>query len=61
MWQPDEVEMAIYLVVINILDHYRRVDPDDVGGQKLFRQIDAVWSQNPGYGALVHAMSKVQR
>ncbi|MCD4684496.1 MAG: hypothetical protein K8S97_00980 [Anaerolineae bacterium] len=61
MLQPDEVEMAIYLVVINILDHYRRVDPDDVGGQKLLRQIDAVWSQNPRYGALVHAMSKVQR
>lgn len=63
-WQvlrPRYPEMATYVTVINILDHYRRLDMDDPAGATLYRQIDAVIPANPDYDDLVRAMSRVTR
>jgi len=63
-WQvlrPRYPEMATYITVINILDHYRRLDVNDPASAALFRRIDAVIPANPDYDDLVRAMSRVTR
>ncbi len=58
-WGAQYVEFATYLVVINILDYYRLVAPDDLVGHRLRHQIERVWQENPDYDDLVKALSKV--
>jgi hypothetical protein len=58
-WAPQYLEFATYLSVINILDSYRLVPSDDAVAQRLRRQIELVWQENPDYDDLVNALSKV--
>lgn len=50
------IEMAIYIVVINILDHYQRVDLADPRGCELVGQIEALWPRCADYDELVEGL-----
>jgi hypothetical protein len=56
---PPRIEMAIYVTVINILDHYRRVDLADPVGCELVGQIEALWPQCAGYDELVEGLCHI--
>lgn len=57
---PEQVEMAIYVTAINILDHYRRVDPDDLHGGELVAQIKALLPECADYDDLVEGLCRVR-
>ena len=57
---PEAMEMAIYVTVINILDHYRRVDLGDPRGCELVAQIDALWPDCAGYDELVEGLCRIK-
>jgi len=57
---PEYVEMAIYVTVINILDHYRRVDLGDPRGGELVAQIDALWPECADYDDLVEGLCRIR-
>lgn len=52
--------MAIYVTVINILDHYRRVDLGDPRGCELVAQIEALWSKCADYDELVEGLCRIR-
>ncbi|MCL4237630.1 MAG: hypothetical protein KJ047_05235 [Anaerolineae bacterium] len=60
VFDPEEVELAIYVTVINILDHYRRVALGDPRGCELVAQIDALWPECAGYDELVEGLCRIR-
>lgn len=56
MVRPEYVEMAIYVTLINILDHYRRIDPAD----PVHQQIERLLPLCAGYDDLVEALCNVR-
>ncbi len=59
VFRLEYVEMAIYLITINILDNYRRVDLNDPFGCELYAQLQALLSQSLEYDDLVEALCRV--
>jgi len=60
VFDPEEMEMAVYVTMINILDHYRRVDLGDPRGCELVAQIDALWPDCAGYDELVEGLCRIK-
>ncbi|NLF79236.1 MAG: hypothetical protein GX573_26375 [Chloroflexi bacterium] len=60
VFDPEELEMAVYVTVINILDHYRRVNLGDPRGCELVAQIDALWPECAGYEELVEGLCRIR-
>jgi hypothetical protein len=56
---PQHLEMATYIAVINILDHYRRLEQSTASGQAIYAQIEHLLPQNPEYDDLVKAIGRV--
>lgn len=61
VFNPEQIEMAIYVTVINILDHYRRVDLGDPRGCELVAQIEALLPECAGYDELVEGLCRIRR
>jgi hypothetical protein len=57
--RPQHLEMATYITVINILDHYRRLEHCNTSGQAIYAQIELLLPQNPEYDDLVKAIGRV--
>jgi hypothetical protein len=55
----DKVDMAIYIITINILDHYRRADLRDPLGCELYAKIQVLLAQEVGYDEFVEALCHV--
>jgi len=60
VFNPEQIEMAIYVTVINILDHYRRVDLGDPRGCELVAQIEALWPECADYDQLVEGLCRIR-
>jgi hypothetical protein len=59
MLRLDKVDMAIYIIMINILDHYRRADLRDPLGCELYAKIQVLLAQEVGYEEFVEALCHV--
>ncbi len=59
-FNPEQIEMAIYVTVINILDHYRRVDQGNPRGCELVAQIEALWPECADYDQLVEGLCRIR-
>ena len=59
-FNPEQIEMAIYVTTINILDHYRRVDLGDPRGCELVAQIQALWPECADYDDLVEGLCHIK-
>jgi len=59
-FNPEQIEMAIYVTAINILDHYRRVDLGDPRGCELVAQIEALWPECADYDQLVEGLCRIR-
>jgi len=59
-FNPEQIEMAIYVTTINILDHYRRVDLGDPRGCELVAQIKALWPECADYDDLVEGLCRIR-
>ncbi|MEP0762752.1 MAG: hypothetical protein HRF48_08460, partial [Chloroflexota bacterium] len=60
VFNPEQIEMAIYVTVINILDHYRRVDLGDPRGCELVAQIGALLPECADYDDLVEGLCRLR-
>ncbi len=60
VFNPEQIEMAIYVTTINILDHYRRVDLGDPRGCELVAQIQALWPECADYDDLVEGLCHIK-
>jgi hypothetical protein len=60
VFRLEYVEMAIYLITINILDNYQRADRSDPFGCELYAQIQALLSQSLEYDDLVETICCVK-
>jgi len=60
VFNPEHIEMAIYVTVINILDHYRRVDLGDPRGCELVAQIEALLPECADYDELVEGVCRIK-
>ncbi len=59
-FNPEQIEMAIYVTVINILDHYQCVDLDDPRGCELVAQIGALLPECADYDDLVEGLCRLR-
>jgi len=60
VFDPEEMEMAVYVTMINILDHYRRVNLGDPRGCELVAQIDALLPECADYDELVEGLCRIR-
>jgi len=58
-FSPAYVEMAIYVKLINILDHYRRADRSDPWANQLYAQIRAPLPHQADYDELVEVLCRI--
>lgn len=59
-FHPQAVEIATYVAVINILDYYRRLRPDDPDAGVVAQRIAALLPVHSAYDDLVRALSRVR-
>ncbi|HEX2619341.1 MAG TPA: hypothetical protein VHL11_04315 [Phototrophicaceae bacterium] len=60
LWQLDELELAIYQAVINVLD-YGALLKQSPENSELYRQIQAIAQSNRPYSELVHLLTVVKQ
>jgi hypothetical protein len=60
LFDPEQMEMAIYVTAINILDHYRRVNSDHSHGSNMVAQIEALWPKCASYDDLVEGLCRIR-
>lgn len=58
-FSPAYVEMAIYVRLINILDHYRRADRSDPWADQLYAQLRAPLPRQADYDELVEVLCRI--
>jgi hypothetical protein len=54
------VDLMIYVAVINVLDYYRELTPDDPWGRGFYEQVDRIVRQDLEYDPLMIALSRVR-